>query len=136
MSSQTSTGRWKKLLDLLLLLGTAFVLVVLVGGAFVWTAVRDTTPVWVFLSAISIGFVAFAWEEYRKEFWSPRFALFVFGWVLVNIVIVVVILGSYRWFYLIPVLFLEQVLFYMTAYWIFGLQPRSRRRRKGPESQV
>jgi hypothetical protein len=36
---------------------------------------------------------------------------------------IVVVMSFHGWVYLIPVLFLEQVLFYMTAYWLFGLRP-------------
>jgi hypothetical protein len=62
------------------------------------------------------GFVVGAREDYRKEFRSVRFVLFVSGWVVINVVVVVVILGAVGWLYLIPALLLEQFLFYMTAY--------------------
>ena len=53
---------------------------------------------------------------------------FVCGWLVINLVVVVVVLGFFGWFYLIVALFLEQVLFYMTAYWLFDLRPPVRGR--------
>jgi len=55
---------------------------------------------WAFLGLSSIGFFAMAREEYRKEFRSIRFVRFV---------CVLVVLAYFGWLYL------EQVLFYMTA---------------------
>jgi hypothetical protein len=98
-------------------------------GAFVIAEIRHINPIWVFLSLISIGFITFAGEEYRKEFRSVRFVAFVCGWLAVNLVVVVVVVGSFGWLYLIPALLLEQFLFYMTAYWLFGLAPPLSRRR-------
>jgi len=112
------------------LVGSA-VLVCAVGlGAFAVAEIRHINPLWVFLSLISIGFVVFAREEYRKEFRSVRFVLFLCGWVVTNIVVVVVVMGLFGWLYLIPALLLEQVLFYMTAYWLFGVEPPRRRRQE------
>lgn len=87
------------------------------------TEARHVSPMWVFLSGLSLVFFAWVGEEYRKEFRSVRFIFFVCGWLVINLVVVVVVLGSFGWFYLIPALFLEQVLFYLTAYWLFGLRP-------------
>jgi heme O synthase-like polyprenyltransferase len=128
--THTSQGRWKEFLDLLTLLGTALLVIAIVGGAFLLTEARHISPMWVFLSVASIGFVAGAREDYRKEFRSIRFVLFVCAWLVVNIVVIVVVLGSFGWLYLIPALLLEQFFFYMTAYWFFGLQPPLRHRRQ------
>jgi hypothetical protein len=92
-------------------------------GTFAITEVRHISPMWVFLSGISLVFFVWVREEYRKEFRSVRFVFFVCGWLVINLGIVVVVLGSLGWFYLMAALFLEQVLFYMTAYWLFGLRP-------------
>jgi len=120
----------RKILDLCYLVGSA-VLVCAVGlGAFAVAEIRHINPLWVFLSLISLGFVVFAREEYRKEFRSVRFVLFLCGWVVTNIVVVVVVMGLFGWLYLIPALLLEQVLFYMTAYWLFGVEPPRRRRQE------
>jgi hypothetical protein len=42
----------------------------LAAGAFVIAEIRHINPIWIFLSLISIGFIAFAKEEYRTEFRS------------------------------------------------------------------
>lgn len=117
----------RKILDLCYLVVSA-VLVCAVGlGAFAIAEIRHVNPLWVVLSVASLCFVVGAREDYRKEFRSVRFVLFACGWVVINVAIVVVVLGSLGWLYLIPALLLEQFLFYMTAYWLFGVQPpRSR----------
>lgn len=127
MYPQTSSSFRKKFLDLLLVVGTALVIIVIVVGAFVLTEIHHISPAWVFLSFVSLGFLAGAREDYRKQFWSVRFILFVCGWLVVNVVVIVVVLASFGWLYLFLALLLEQFLFYMTAYWLFGLEPPSRK---------
>jgi hypothetical protein len=123
-----------RILDGFFLVGSALLVCAVAGGAFVFAETRHFNPLWVFLALISIGFFAGATEDYRKELRSARFIAFLSIWLLVNCLVVVSILASFGWLYLIPALLLEQVLFYMTAYWIFGLQPPSRNRgRKTPE---
>lgn len=116
-------GFSKRILDLCFLVGAALLLCVVAMGAFAITEVRHISPMWVFLSGISLVFFVWVREEYRKEFRSVRFVFFVCGWLLINLGVVVVVLGSLGWFYLMVALFLEQVLFYMTAYWLFGSRP-------------
>lgn len=117
----------KRVLDLCFLVGSALMVCALAGGAFVIAEIRHINPIWVFLSLISIGFIAFAKEEYRREFRSVRFILFVCVWAVVNMAVVVSVLASFGWLWLIPALLLEQFLFYMTAYWFFGVSPPSKR---------
>jgi hypothetical protein len=119
----------KRLLDLCRLIGAALIVCVLGVGAFAITDAYNINPMWVLLSFISVGFFAMAREDYRKEFRSVRFLLFVCGWAVINMAVIVIVLGFLGWLYLIPILFLEQVLFYMTAYWLFGLEPPLRRGR-------
>jgi hypothetical protein len=121
-------GLSRRILGFSWLLGSALLVCVVGVGAYVIADIRHINPAWVFLSLMSIGFFAFASEEYRKEFRSVRFVAFVCGWVVVNLVVVVVVVGSFGWLYLIPALLLEQFLFYMTAYWLFGLPPPLSRR--------
>lgn len=83
----------------------------------------------VFFGLMSVGLVAGAREEYRKEFRSPRFVAFVVGWLVVNVLAVIFVLANFGWLWLIPSLLLEQFLFYMSAYWLFGVEPPSRKRR-------
>jgi len=121
-----------RILDLCFLIGSALMVCVLGVGTFVIAEIRHINPIWVFLSLISIGFFAFAKEEYRREFRSVRFILFVCVWIVVNMAVVVSILASFGWLWLIPALLLEQFLFYMSAFWLFGLQPPSHRRERHP----
>jgi hypothetical protein len=121
----------KRILDLCYLVCTATLVCVVGIGTFVLSELHHINPAWAYLSFMSIGFLVFAIEEYRKEFRSIRFVLFVCVWLVINLAVVLVVLGSFGWLYLILALVLEQVLFYMTAYWLFGLQPPMRRRPLG-----
>jgi len=118
----------KRLLNGCLLFGAALFVCVVGVGAFVFADLHHHSPTGVFLSFTSVGFFAFAWEEYRKEFRSMRFCLFVCAWVGINAAVVVTVLGAFGWPLLIAALLIEQFLFYMSAYWIFGLEPPFRRR--------
>ncbi len=123
-------GLSKRIPDVCFLVGSALLVCIMAVGAFVITEVRHISPMWVFLSGITFVFLVWVREEYRKEFQSVRFIFFVCGWLLINLVVVVVVLGSFGWLYLILSLFLEQVLFYLTAYWLFGLRPPLGHRRE------
>jgi hypothetical protein len=109
--------------DLSLLLGTALLVCLLAGTAFLVADIYHVNPLWIILSLISVGFFAGAREDYRREFRSVRFVAFVCGWIVVNAAVFILILGFLGWLWLIPVLLFEQFLFYMTAYWLFGLRP-------------
>jgi hypothetical protein len=122
-------GLSKRILDLCFLIGSALLLCVVGGGAFVITEIRHISPMWVFLSLISIGFFAAVGWDYRKEFRSVRFVLFFCGWLVVNIAVFVEVVASFGWLYWIPALFLELFFFYATADWLFGLKPPLRRGR-------
>jgi hypothetical protein len=119
----------KKILDLCLLICAALLVCLLGVGAFILAEVRHIQPLWVFVSLISICFFAGVREEYRKEFHSVRFVFFVCVWLVVNASVFVAVLGYLGWLYLIPALLAEQFLFYMTGYWLFGLEPPLRRRK-------
>jgi len=125
--STESRGFSKRHRDFGLLVGCALVVCLIAVGAFIIAEIRHLNPLWVFFGLASIGFFVFAWEEYRNAFRSIRFFLFVCGWVGVNIVVIIVVLGSFGWIWLMGALLLEQALFYMSASWLFGLKPlRSR----------
>jgi hypothetical protein len=124
-------GFSKRLLDLCLLIVSGIIVCVLAVGVFIVSEIKHINAFWVFLSLASIVFFAWVKEEYRKEFRSARFVFFVCAWLVVNMTVIVLVLGSFGWLYLFPALFFEQVLFYMTAYWLFGLEPPLGRRRRG-----
>jgi hypothetical protein len=116
-----------RILDMFYLVGAAVLSVVLVTGASIVAEIYHVNPLWVVLSVISVVFFAGAREDYRKEFRSPRFLAFVCGWVVINVIVFIAFLGLFGWLWLIPVLLLEQFLFYMTAYWFFDVPPPSKR---------
>lgn len=118
----------KRVLDLCLLCFSALVICVLGVGAFVIATTRHINPAWIFFGLVSAGFFAGVREEYRRELRSARFVLFVFGWIAINVGVIAVVVSSFGWVWLFPALFLEQALFYMSAYWIFGLEPPLYRR--------
>lgn len=118
----------KQIADAFLLIGAALVVCIVGGAAFLIADVRHVNPLWVFLSLISVVFFAGITEDYRNELRSGRFILFVCGWLVINIVVIVAFLGLFGWLYLIAALLLEQFFFYLSAYWLFGLRPPLKRR--------
>jgi hypothetical protein len=116
-----------RILDMFYLVGAAVLLCVLGAGAFIVADIYHVNPLWVIVSFISVGFFAGAREDYRKEFRSPRFVAFVCGWAVINVIVFIALLSLFGWLWLIPALLLEQVLFYMTAYWFFDVPPPSKR---------
>ncbi len=119
--------RRNRILDTIYLIGAALFVCVIGVGASVLAVIYHLNPLWIFFGLVSVVFVAGAREDYRKEFRSPRFVAFVIGWVVINITVITVVLSLLGWVWLIPALFLEQALFYMTAYWFFDVHPPSRR---------
>ena len=115
-----------RILDAFYLVASALLVCTVGVGAFIFAEIYHFNPLWVFLTLASIGFLAFAAEEYRNKLRSPSFIAFVCAWLSIHLIVVVVVWGSFGFLYLIPVLLLEQVLFYMTAYWFFGVRPPSR----------
>ena len=122
-SSEQRQSSIKRIVDLCVLVGSALLVCIVGGGAFLLAEIYHISPLWIFVSLISVVFFAGASEEYRKELRSARFVAFVCGWVVVNAAAFILILGLFGWPWLIPVLLFEQFLFYMTAYWLFGLRP-------------
>ena len=116
-----------RVLDFCLLIGAAITVCMLGVGAFIAASSLHVSPLWVFFGLISTGVAAGVAEEYRNELRSLRFVLFVLGWLVVNITVIVLVVSSIGWLWLIPLLLLEQAIFYMSAYWLFGLKPPSRR---------
>ncbi len=117
----------KRIIDLCLLAGSALIICIVGVGAFVISEARHISPMWGFFGLLSIGFFAGVGWDYRSEFRSFRFVLFFSTWLLLNFVIFCAtrVLG---WLYLVAV-FIELVLFYASAYWLFGLQPPVPRQR-------
>jgi hypothetical protein len=96
--SATVRKEWtfsKRVLDLCFLVGSALIVCVLGGGAFIIAEIRHIHPTWVFLSLISMGFFAGVSEGYRREFRSVQFVFFVCGWLVINMAVIVVVLGSF-----------------------------------------
>lgn len=118
----------KRIADLFALVGSALLVCILGGGAFLLAEIYHVNPLWIFVSLISGVFFVGVGEDYRKEFRSVRFVAFVCSWAVINAAAFILILGLFGWLWLIPVLLLDQFLFYMTAYWLFGLRPPLGRR--------
>jgi len=116
-----------RVVDTLYLIGAALLVCVLGLGAFLLADIYHINPLWTFFGLVSVGVLAGAREDYRKEFRSPRFAASVIGWLVINVVVIIVFVSRFGWLWLIPALLLEQALFYMTAYWFFDVPPPSTR---------
>ena len=116
-----------RILDTFYLIGAAVLVCVLATGAFLLADIYHINPLWAFFGLVSVGVLAGAREDYRKQFRSARFVAFVCGWVVITVGVFIVFLVLFGWLWLIPALFLEQVVFYMSAHWLFGVPPPSRR---------
>jgi hypothetical protein len=115
-----------RIVDMFYLMGAALLVCVLGLGAFLLADIYHINPLWALFGLISVGVLAGAREDYRKEFRSPRFVAFVIGWLVINVLVIIVVISSFGWLWLIPALLLEQFLFYMTAYWFFDVPPSKR----------
>lgn len=120
-------GRWR---DRLLLLITSLAACAVVGGAFLFTESHHMNPMWVFLPLISFGFFAQVGWDYRREFRSVSFCLFFSSWLLIHMLSFLFVVGTVGWLFLIPTVLIEIFLFCLTAYWLFGLSPPLRLRKK------
>ncbi len=109
--------------DVFALVAIAFAVCAVVVGTFLFAEIRGINGFWVYLAFVSVGFCAGVREEYRRELRNIRFLLFVAAWVVLNICVIVAVLGTFGWLALIPLLFVEQVLFYISAHWLFGFPP-------------
>jgi uncharacterized membrane protein YqgA involved in biofilm formation len=116
-----------RILDLMYLVSAAVLVCILGIGAFLLADFCHVNPAWVFVSLICVLLFAGAREDYRKQFRSRRFVAFLGGWVVINVGVFIVFLSLFGWLWLIPALLLEQLIFYMTAHWFFGVAPPSRR---------
>jgi hypothetical protein len=121
----------KRVLDLCFLVGSALIVCVLGGGAFIIAEIRHINPTWAFLSLIFMGFFAGVSEGYRREFQCVQLIFFVCGWLHKH--------GRNRGrprFLWVTVFDSSSTrgagFFYMTANWLFGLRPPSRRREHRP----
>ena len=121
----------RRLLDLCLLVGSALIVCVVGLGAFQVAEIRHVNPLWVFFGLISIGFVAGAREEYQKELRSIGFVFFVLAWACDKRGRDCKRPNLLRMALFDPGPFPRAGPFYMTAYWLFGLEPPSRRGRRG-----
>jgi hypothetical protein len=117
----------KRIVDLLLLVASALMACVVMLGAYLFVKIYHYSPLWIFFSFLSILIVVGIREEYRQEFRSPQFLFFILGCLVINIVVIVVVATFFGWVYLIPALFLEQIVFYMLVDRLFGVKPSRRR---------
>src|SRR4029077_11331181 len=101
-----------RVVELLYLIGAALLVCVLGLGAFLLANIYHINALWVLFGLISVGVLAGAREDYRKEFRSPRFVAFVISWLVINVLVIIVVVSSFGWLWLIPALLLEQFLFY------------------------
>lgn len=69
---------------------------VIMLGTFLIVKIHHYNPVWSFFIMISIIFLAGIREEYRKEFRSPKFVFFVLGWVVINVIVIILVLSFLR----------------------------------------
>jgi hypothetical protein len=118
-----SSNRRKEFLDLLMVLGTALVVIALGGGALLLADRYHINFVWIFFVCLCLGFFAQVGWNYRREFRSIRFVLFFCCWLLIHLLVFVFCVAFLGWVYWVLAVSVEIFFFYATAYWIFGLKP-------------
>jgi len=85
-----------KLKDRLLLIGAAFLYIVVVGSGFLLADKLHIGPAWMIYGSACVGLIAAAGWDYRDQLRSKGFPFFV-GWLLIN-VLLFVLLYVFGWF--------------------------------------
>jgi hypothetical protein len=86
----------KKLTDRFLLIGAAFLYIVVAGSGFLLADKFHIGPVWVILGSACVGLIAAAGWDYRDQLRSKGFPFFVV-WLLIN-VLLFALLFVFGWF--------------------------------------
>lgn len=110
-----------KVVDMLLLLGTALLVAGLSTGAALLSEAYNVSPVWLLSFWAGVGFLGMIGKTYGiQTLKSPRFAAFSAAWLVIHVCVFLFVLGSLGFLYYLPFLGAELLLGFMTAIWLFG----------------
>ena len=113
-----------KVLDLLLLTGTA-ILVVGIGAVAFWVADAHNATVWALAACAALAFFVIISKSYGLEkLKSSSFAAFSAVWLLIHISIFLLVVDYLGFIYYLPFLVAELLVGFMAAIWLFGSPPK------------
>jgi hypothetical protein len=110
-------------IDRLKLFGAAFVLILVVGTAFLLADLGHVNPTRIFIGFIVIGFFPAVGWDYRDRFRSTTFVIFFVAWALIHGAVFWVVMTHYGWEHWLVAVFIELCLFYATLRGLFGIKP-------------
>jgi len=118
--------RGKKLLDRLTLLGSALLLIALVGSAFLLADKFRISRGWVFSAWAAVLFFLIVGWGYRSKFRNPSFVSFFVAWTLVHVLLYLLVLEYLGFPWYVPIAVLELWVGYAIAISQFGPPPDKR----------
>ena len=78
----------------------------------------------IFIGWMALTFIATVGWDLRSNFKRLSFTVFFLAWLGIHTLVIVVVVGTTRWFYWLPLLMLELWVGYALAIWLFG-SPRN-----------
>jgi hypothetical protein len=109
--------------DLGKLIAVALATVVSLVGSFWLGELWHIAFVPIFLSWMSVIFLATVGWDLRSKFRSPAFVVFFVAWLVMHLAVLTFVIGRLVWFYLLPALCIELWVGYTLAFHMFGLPP-------------
>jgi|GEM_PF-3167333 len=116
-----------KVVDMLLLLGTALLVGGLSTGAALVSEAYHVSPAWLLAFWAGVGFLMIIGKTYGvRKLKSARFAAFSAAWLVIHVCVFLFVLGYLGFLYYLPFLVAELFLGFMTAIWLFGPPAKDR----------
>jgi hypothetical protein len=110
-----------RVVDMLLLLGTALLVAGLSTGAALVSEAYHISPAWLLAFWAGVGFLMIIGKTYGvRDLKSPRFAAFSAAWLVIHICVFLLVLAYLGFLYYLPFLVAELFLGFMAAIWLFG----------------
>jgi len=111
----------RKVVDMLLLLGTALLVAGLSTGAALVSEAYHVSPAWLLAFWAGVGFLMVIGKTYGvRDLKSPRFAAFSASWLVIHVCVFLLVLSYLGFLYYLPFLAAELFLGFMAAIWLFG----------------
>jgi hypothetical protein len=123
MADALGEGRKKrsKVIDMLLLLGTALLVAALSTGAALISEAYHVSPAWLLSFWAGVGFLGIIGKTFgTRKLKSPTFAAFSAAWLVIHVCVFLFVLDYLGFLYYLPFLAAELFLGFITAIWLFG----------------
>lgn len=119
-SNESGTAR-RGVLDISLLIGSAVLVIGLGIGAFDLSDKYHIGDAWIFALCAGVGLIAVVGKSLRSKFRKPLFVVFFIGWLAAHILVMLLVLKYLTLLFVYPFTFLDLLLGYSAAFWLFGL---------------